>query len=249
MKTRHTLGLLALTATLAAATPAAAEEDVAVELDPDAIDKLRACATEYTKEKYAEALVLCKESLGIQRNAATLLTIGKTYEKLGRCDLARDFAEQSLAQETLGLDPPNQKKANDFIGGLPGSEYCQEPEAPEPTTETRRFGALSYVGAGALALGLGGAGAGMYFGDQAQQQLDALPDAGSQADYDTARASIEADQSLGQALLLSGAGLAVVGVALVVVDAVTVEEVEVAPVVLAPALGPDRVGASLFMRF
>ncbi len=252
MKTRHAWGLLALTATLALATTAAApeEENADAEHAPASVDKLRACATEYTKEKYAEALILCKESLGIQRNAATLLTIGKTYEKLGKCDLAKDFAEQSLEQKTLGLDPPNQKKANDFIDGLPESEYCQVAEVePEPVIETRRFGMLSYVGAGALVLGLGGAGAGMYFGDQAQQQIDGLGEAESQDAYDTARASIEADQSLGQTLLLSGAGLAVVGVALVVVDAVTVEEVEVAPVVLAPTIGPDRVGASLLMRF
>ena len=246
MKTRYPLSMLALTTTLAISTPAAAQNNVA--LDPEAIDVLKACVTEYTKEKYAEALVLCKESLGIQRNAATLLTIGKTYEKLGKCDLAKDFADQSLEQKTLGLDPASREKADAFIDGLPDSEYCQEPE-PEPTTETRRFGMLSYVGAGALVLGLGSAGAGTYFGDQAAQQLDDLPNADSQDAYDTARASIESNQSLGQTLLFSGAGLAAVGVALVIVDAVTVEEVEVAPVVVAPIVGPDRVGASLFMRF
>ena len=250
MKTRYIHTLLTSLTLLTFSTPAMAQGDPA-ELDSAAVDKLKECVTEYAKDQFAEALVLCKESLGIQRNAATLLTIAKTYEKLGKCDLAKDFAGQSLAQETLPLDQSGRDKAGKLIAALPESEYCMvaEPEEPEPTIETRRFGMLSYVGAGALVLGLGSAGAGTYFGDQAAQQIDDLPNADSQDAYDTARASIESNQSLGQTLLFSGAGLAVVGVALVVVDAVTVEEVEVAPVVVAPVVGPDRVGASLFMRF
>ncbi len=244
MRTLHTLTLAALT-TLAWASPASA----AVEPDPASIDKLRECVVQYTKEQFAEALVLCKESLSIQRNAATLLTIAKTYEKLGKCDIARDFADQSVAQVSLALDQRGREKADAFLEKLPDSEYCAAPEEPAPTVEQRRFGWMSYVGAGALVLGAGGAGAGMYFGMEAERELGELEDADSQTSYDSTASSIASNQSLGQALLLSGAGLAAVGLALVVVDAATVEEVEVAPVVFAPVLGPDRVGAAMFMRF
>lgn len=204
----------------------------------------------YTTGEYSKAIVEFLKGYNVVPNAMFLYNISLSYAKLGNQDDALMYAER--AQNEVGM-PDDVASRNSGriaalrvrLSGLDVSKKISDLSNvvevnPTPPPQQSEFGWLGMSGIAVGVAGLGLMGGSALIGMGVSDDITALENeanGGDQARFDDLKSSIESDQSLGQVLLFSGAGLAALGVTLVVVDLMNDEEPTQASLQLVPTNG------------
>lgn len=254
------LGALIAAVLLVPATSAAQDD---ARLAQEAFDR---GMSHYTEQNYGDAVAEFRKGHQLMPNGMFLYNISLSYMRLKNHEMALRYAERAREMREH-LPPKSDAKNAARIGGLNARLGALqlakklEPIAAEPDQGGDRFvdsavddsteswpGTLTYVGAGTAVLG--GAlviGAGV-MGSDIDERVEQLAGVEDRSAYDTMRADIESDRTLGRVLLFSGLGLVAAGGGLVAWDYYG-DQAETSRLSVQPELGGDRLGARLHWQW
>lgn len=217
--------------------------DAADEVDPEDIERAQEAfnqgATFYYEGEYGRAMVEFRRANELYPHPIFLHNIARSNRQLGRVERTIDAAigARELAEETGEALPADADAVNSaLIAGIgtvvTSTELSEEMEAtavadkdveepPGVQPADSGFGGKGWAGVAGLALGVGALGGAAMMDRSVVSGMEELePDnwTGTRTEFDDEKASLESQQSMGQILLFSGAGLAAVGTTLLVLE-------------------------------
>lgn len=189
----------------------------------------------YYAGDYGRALVEFRKAQQAHPHPIFLYNIALTSNALGRTDQALDAARQAAAMDAEL--PPEQDARNLALirscetildAGSTANRVSRQavadadiPAPPQPEPKSGGLGALGWAGIGTAAVGVGALTGSFIIGSQVSKGIDELelkatgPD---EAAFNEQKSDLKSQQTLGQIMLYSGAGLTAVGASLLVVD-------------------------------
>lgn len=239
--------LCVLLTSLAVVAPASAQSGEAESKYSERVRKLNDEAVRaIINEDYARAISLLEESRSLQESNIVYLNLGRAYQKMGKCEPAREALRQVDTAPKVN-DPPSDiinKKAEQFLGELDeqcptedepqmaaADEQKADPESTDPESTKPQMADAepsswrSTLGWASLGTGLVLIGGGAYFHFDAESRRDGIggledePASVSYAEAQNIEQTANTLDTIGLSMAIAGGVAGVMGTYFLVTDA------------------------------